>query len=157
MHDIQKKIVDLWETGKTAGEIGKLLEISRNSVMGHLYRLRQAGVKMRQRSEPVSKTNPPPKKPIGVQKMPRRAPAPRKLTFAEIEVIRDPTPSGKPVPLIELKSSSCRYVVSGQAPKDYLFCNEQRQEESSYCPHHHKICYVAKSSIRDLRAKAAAG
>jgi hypothetical protein len=153
MHDIQKKIHVLWEKGFPASEISKELGITRNSVMGHLYRMRQAGTKMRQKSPLPSKKAPPEKKPVGVKKMVRRLPAPKKPTLEEIKVQYDPKPTGKPVPLMALKLYSCRYVVSGAVAKDFLFCNDTQMAGSSYCQAHHYICYVPKSSIRDLRAK----
>jgi hypothetical protein len=151
MHDIQKKILKHWEQGKAASQIADELGITRNAIMGHLYRMRQAGVKMRQKSP--NKDQPAPR-PIGMKKFVRKAPAPIKPTIAEIQKQNDPTPTGKPVPLIQLKSNSCRFVVSGVMAKDFLFCNEPKWGGSSYCEKHHYICYIPKSSIREQRAKA---
>jgi hypothetical protein len=149
MHDIQVKILKHWEQGKAASQIATELGITRNAVMGHLYRMRQAGVKMRHKPN----TTPPKSRPIGQKKLVRKAPVPIKPTIAEILAQQDQTATGKPVPLMQLKSQSCRYVVSGAAAKDLLFCNEPKWGGSSYCHKHHYICYVPKSSIRELRAK----
>jgi hypothetical protein len=150
MHDIQKKILQLWETNVPSSEIAKHLGITRNAVMGHLYRMRHAGVPMRQKHPDTKKAAP---RPIGLKKLVRKAPAPVKPTIEEIQKQSDQKPTGKPVPLMQLKSASCRFVVSGVMAKDFLFCNEQQKPGSPYCAHHHAICYVPKSSIRDLRSK----
>lgn len=152
MNEIQKRIQKLWEKGYTATEVGKDLGMTRNAVMGQLYRMRMAGVKLRGAPKRKEKVAPPPK-PIGMKKAVRKAPAPIKPTVAEIKERSNPQPTGKPVPLMQLKPLSCRYIVSGWLPKEYMFCNEVQKEGSSYCLYHHYKCYVPKSSIRDLRAK----
>lgn len=43
--------------------------------------------------------------------------------------------------LCDLYDNDCRYPVNDGAP--YLFCAEARQDGSSYCPEHHRICLCA--------------
>jgi len=150
MHDIQKKILQLWETNVPSSEIAKHLGISRNAVMGHLYRMRHAGVPMRQKHPDTKKAAP---RPIGLKKLVRKAPAPVKPTIEEIYRQNNVKPDGKPVRLMDLNPQSCRYIVSGNIPKEFMFCNEVKKDGSSYCLYHHYKCYVPKSSIRDLRSK----
>lgn len=154
MNDIQKKIHALWEKGFPASEVANQVGITRNAVMGHLFRMRQAGVKMRQKT-PSTKTKkavPPPKlkKAVGIKKMPRRLPAPIKPTLEEINP-PPLIPNGSPVPMMKLARYSCRYVVSGVDAKSFLFCNAKVQDGSSYCPHHHAICYVPHSNMKPRR------
>ncbi len=154
MKDIQKQIYKLWESGYPASEIAKEVCITRNAVMGHLFRMRQAGVKMRQKppSANAKKAAPPPpsKKTVGVQKMIRRLPAPKKPTLEEINP-PPLIPNGDPVPMMKLSRYSCRYVVNHGEVKSFLFCNARVKDGSSYCPHHHAICYVPLSNTRPRR------
>lgn len=150
MHDIQKKILQLWENNVPSSEIAKHLGISRNAVMGHLYRMRHAGVPMRQKHPDTKKAA---SRPIGLKKLVRKAPAPKKPTLEEIRSETNQAVTGKPVPLMQLSHNSCRYVISGVVAKDFLFCNGPKWNGSPYCHYHHSLCYVPKSSIRDLRAK----
>lgn len=41
--------------------------------------------------------------------------------------------------LFELEDNDCRYPY-GNGP--YLFCGDPKQEQSSYCSHHHSVCWV---------------
>ena len=154
MKEVQQKIYDLWETGISAREVAEQIGISRNAVMGHLFRMRQSGIQMRQKENTVTKrpkiTPPPPKRVIGVQKMPRKMPAPRKPTLEEISP-PPLAPNGDPVPMIKLSRYSCRYVVNQGEVKSFLFCNAKVKDGSSYCPHHHAICYVPLSNTRPRR------
>lgn len=152
MNEIQKRIQKLWEKGWTSTEIGNDLGMTRNAVMGQLYRMRMAGAKLRGKPSTKEKVVPLPK-PIGMKKFIRRAPAPKKLTQEEIVALTNPKPNGKPVKLVDLNPLSCRYIVSGYLPKEYMFCNEVKKEDSSYCLYHHYKCYVPKSSIREQRAR----
>lgn len=153
MKDIQKQIYKLWESGYPASEIAKEVCITRNAVMGHLFRMRQAGVKMRQKPPSANAKKaapPPPKRTVGVKKMPRRLPAPIKPTLEEINP-PPLIPNGDPVPMMKLARFSCRYVVSGVDAKSFLFCNAKARDNSSYCPHHHAICYVPFSNAKPRR------
>jgi hypothetical protein len=50
--------------------------------------------------------------------------------------------------LLDLDDNDCRYVF-GDGP--FLFCGDPKQDKSSYCPHHHAICWT---SARQPVAKA---
>ena len=59
-------------------------------------------------------------------------------------------PVALPVPLLELRRASCRYIVEGEG--EYaLFCNADRDEGSPYCCFHHARC----SYKPDKRLRAA--
>lgn len=45
-----------------------------------------------------------------------------------------------PKTLIELTSTSCRYIV---AESPYLYCDDTAKKGSAFCRQHHALCYVA--------------
>lgn len=46
------KLVEMWNSGLTATEIGKELGVTKNAIIGRVNRLREKGVGLRTRSEP---------------------------------------------------------------------------------------------------------
>jgi len=46
--------------------------------------------------------------------------------------------------LLELEGGDCRYPFGDSAP--YLFCGDLAQDKSSYCPRHHRMCWVVPIS-----------
>lgn len=51
----------------------------------------------------------------------------------------------KNIPFIELEPHHCRFSF-GKGP--YLFCGNDKQDNSSYCPGHHAICCVEAAPYR---------
>lgn len=70
----------------------------------------------------------------------------RRLAFARLEAVALHEPkevdlSG--VPLLKLKPNACRYETSGSHIRsNFRFCGEPVKEGSSFCAHHHRICYT---------------
>ena len=140
LSDENRKILELWDAGQSATEIGKQFNITRNSVMGRVYRARQAGVKMAgyKKIRTVVKEAP-------VRKVKNR----RIIMKARREnkplpvPPPPPTPSKnkkiKPVSLLDLKSWSCRYMVNEDKTKPF-FCGAPK-EYISYCKVHADLCY----------------
>jgi hypothetical protein len=50
--------------------------------------------------------------------------------------------------LINLKSDSCRFIVSGDERPTW-YCGETAKDGSSYCPEHHAVCYQPIKSRHD--------
>ena len=51
-----------------------------------------------------------------------------------------PAAKGEPIRFDQLTPRSCRFVVEGDKPADYLFCG-QRKTVRSYCQEHAAKCY----------------
>jgi hypothetical protein len=136
-----KNILELWDTGQSATAIGKQFNITRNSVMGRVYRARQAGVKMA-RYKPIRTI---------VNKAPVRKVKNRRIIMKAKKENKPlpvppppPTPSKnkkiKPVNFLDLKPWSCRYIVNEDKTNPF-FCGAPK-EIRSYCKVHADLCYI---------------
>lgn len=155
----EEELLKLWEEGLTGKEIGEKLGVTRNAVMGKLHRLREqrvitykniatrtaavrhsVRVKERAKKEPPKASEPVEEKPI--------LEAVEDLLPMILEELRPKDEDRKPVTFFNLNSSSCRYVVSGNLAKDFLFCNEVKRINGPYCDTHHARCNVSNIVIR---------
>lgn len=56
-----------------------------------------------------------------------------------------------PVRLLDAKSTQCRFIAD-EPTRDAMVCGRSVQAGSSYCPEHHRRCYVnAPAPRRTLR------
>jgi hypothetical protein len=47
------------------------------------------------------------------------------------------------------EESGCAYVVEG--PEGRRMCGDPRQPSSSYCQHHHSLCYIVCGSTAEIK------
>jgi hypothetical protein len=154
--DLQAKVLCLWNEGKTGGDIGQQVHLSRSAVLGLLARLRKRGydvdphglhrvkgpgrpkkdafkkrvVSLKAAAKAVveeSKNETPPKK--------RRGP---RIPHLALPVLRPRVPetqasSGRWVDFFEVRPDGCKFPAGGGP---YAFCNATRQPNSSYCAEH---------------------
>jgi len=126
------RIKELWEMGYTSARISAEVGLTRNSVIGALYRLRK--------NDGVMKKRPPGPKPvkekiIKVKKEKKvKAPIKKKLEKPVEQVDVSTT-------LLNLRFDSCRFIVEQGDPYQTRYCNKEISR-SSYCEEHYKICYV---------------
>lgn len=147
-------IIKMWKERATGSEIGAALGRSRNSIMGKLNRLRAKGVitllpEGEARFKPKNKEqSPPPVVKKKVPSMPKMPPLKTKADLGEPKPLESlftapPVKEEKrqPIKFSALKPRSCRYVVSGKWPEDFLFCGKTKTQ-AAYCDEHAKISYV---------------
>lgn len=139
MDEETQEIVRLWNTNMSASQIAKRLGVTKNSVIGKISRLRAKGVYLRVREEsskPTKKPNP---------LLPDRA---IKLSSVSVGGHVHHTPvlaiGTQFVGILDLKPSSCRYVVSDDAA-DGVYCGATRTHKA-YCAAHAALCYVKEKS-----------
>lgn len=153
-------MIALWELNKTTREIAEELGVTKNSVCGALKRLRDKGVALERRpgghilpkekTQEIAKL----KKVASLKKRakakaeaapPKREP---EQPFLPLFVIKPPEPKVPPkvgkLKFMDLRRTSCRYVVSGDRPENFLFCGDPK-ERGSYCAEHAALCYVPLS------------
>jgi hypothetical protein len=118
------EILRLWNLGYSSSKIAAEIGLSRNSVIGAVHRMRQAGVEIIKKEKVKSKKVAKPK-----------APKPPK---------KDPF-YNNPVDILGLRRSSCRFIVEEGSPEATKYCN-QKAWKASYCQDHYKICYY-KSAV----------
>lgn len=144
LNDYEAKLVKLWNEGKSAGEIAKELHVTRNTIMGKIWRLRNKGVGI----EKHERTNT-----RGKDKKPRvrRSPAPlldlifkRQKEEKIGEVIKHEEPfitNSLNIRFKDLRNHSCRYVINDGRPENFIFCGAPK-ERGAYCEAHASICYT---------------
>jgi len=142
-----KQIIELWEAGYTGQQIGKELSMTRNAVMGRIYRLRRMSQMdyghKKKLDRPEIKEVVKPAKKLELPNAP-----PRKISQVLVlpaSMVRrgliKPARKGPGYTLMELKSGMCKYSISGDHVSEYLFCGA-RVKQGAYCDHHHSICYM---------------
>lgn len=173
-------LVRLWNDGLSARQIANQFQVSRNAVIGRIYRMRLRGVVLRRaspalrlangngRPRPSGKNN----NPAGRNGQPRprliiagggaviekpEGHAPRALSKARAF---DPIPGSEPVPWLERASGQCCWPVGGEG-SETLSCGLSCGE-ATYCDAHLKLRGYpdrpkasAKDLIRALRRYAA--
>lgn len=162
-----KKIIDMWKRNFTSTEISQTLYITRSAVMGRITRLRKAGVDLPARPTWAKPKEQKPKVERRAKPKIEEVEIPSCLSLLpplisllepkQIETILDSVfPKDKKfASFFELRSNSCRFIVDGDLPKNYLFCNEET-DGTSYCEKHHKIVYVPSTPrSRGEKSKAA--
>lgn len=116
----------LWAKGNSASEIALVLQVTRNTVIGKVQRLklpkRLTTNQRRPRAVNFSIAN--------VKEL-----AEKKSKFVFEEMCK-----GAPEPLMvaleDLSDRSCRWPIGDPRRDDFGFCGHPQEEGSSYCPHH---------------------
>ncbi|MCF6120864.1 MAG: hypothetical protein E5X35_07430 [Mesorhizobium sp.] len=54
----------------------------------------------------------------------------------------DPIPGTTPISLLDLNSTTCRWMVNGVHGRDDLFCGQPKEIEHSYCACHRAIAHL---------------
>jgi GcrA cell cycle regulator len=125
------RIAELWAQQLSTAEIGRELELPKNSVCRLARNARLRGdprfpERRFERSEPKPRQ-------IGKSKAP---PAP-----VLVPLIAPSPPKRGPFRVFELEPHHCRYpVFSGQTRGDHRFCGEPRRHNSAYCDKHDALC-----------------
>jgi hypothetical protein len=139
-------IIKLWESGYSGSQIAAELGVTRNTVMGKVYRLRRRALMSyghtEMKSRPDIKVALPREKPKQA-KIPQKAATPYVKRNAwtprpDPSVVK---PSAGGLTFWELKPGMCRYSTSGDSLATYRFCSEPAVK-MSYCTHHYGICFV---------------
>ena len=117
----------LWETGKSASEIGKILGVSKNSVVGKAHRLQLRG-----RPSPIRRISLPK---VKVKARPEPAPS-RPVIVAQ--------PAPLPRPRRAGKGPKCLWPIGDPGEPDFHFCEGQAVPGKPYCAEHCARAYITK-------------
>ena len=167
---LSEQVAALWAQDKTSTEIAAALNISRNSVMGFVHRLRRAGlIQIREKDKDAVRKAPDGRKRASRKKVAKpkpkverkpgpargQKPAKTRLPPKPVEILPWTPPSGTKT-VLTLRLMDCRYIVAG-AGLDAVYCG-QPKERGSYCAEHGARCYIApkpgRRRERPLRRQA---
>ena len=139
-----EKIVDLWNTGLTATEIGKRFKISRNAVMGVIHRVRGKGEDVQKRVIPKIIVKPPTRGgPLMVRKIMAKIKTKRKKEDTQqmpLPFFAPASPASGNCSIMELTLFTCRYVIGDTMGINTVYCGDI-VDGRSYCTAHKKLCY----------------
>lgn len=131
----------LWDKGLTTGEIGKVLGVSKNAVVGKAHRLglngRPSPIR-RGEDETVAtteKTDTTKKKKNASVKAPIAKKAPEKEK-EKLFTVND------------LTSTSCRWPIGDPKDENFHFCGKETLPDKPYCAEHAAIAYVSAKTLR---------
>ena len=119
----------LWDTGKSASEIGKILGVSKNSVVGKAHRL-----KLTARPSPIRRGSTP---------KPRRKMIPVQIKSpVEVAPAREPV-----VPRRQHsgKGPKCLWPIGDPGDPDFHFCEDPAAPGKPYCATHCERAYITKT------------
>lgn len=170
----------LWHEGKSATvvaqEMSKMfgLKITRNAIIGKIHRLVHAGVMLargdsrpREAKDHTSR----PRRPKVQDQVTAPAPVARSTATAPVarptapikfsaarSVIREnvipfPTKEQKTGPALLEDVRGCLYSIRVNAKNQHVFCNDEKQDGSAYCPDHHAMCYLQTAPVKIRKAK----
>lgn len=143
------RVLGLWKSGATSGDIAAIVKLSRSSVMGILFRARKRGlVEMRKVETGEKKPRTKPKRErVKRLRLPSVFAAP--LVTDNHETSQIVTEPCDPVHFLDAHYGQCRWIV-GRAPDNLVnFCGQPTKEGLSYCVAHHKIVYVPLSKMKN--------
>lgn len=157
-----EELKKMWHEGLTTGEIGKRLNVSKNSIVGKVHRLGLSGrpspIKKKDEVQPAQpaekktaapkapKPEPKVKEPVVKTPVAKAAEAPAKETAPII-----PAPKAKPeaphhahhkLSLTELDNHTCRWPIGDPKDENFHFCGKKVHIGQTYCDEHSAIAYV---------------
>jgi len=133
----------LWEAGRSASEIGRLLGVSKNSVVGKAHRM-----KLKARPSPIKRGSTPQVRRVAVAPMPK--PVVRVETVAKQvqERIAAPAPVQRPTRAAHRGSGqgpSCLWPIGDPGDQDFHFCGEPAVAGKPYCDEHCARAYIVRN------------
>ena len=123
-------LTKLWAEGLSAAEIGKKLDITKNSVVGKVHRL---GLPKRQ--SPIKRASTTEAKPAAAPKKKAKPEEPKLITLAT------------------LKGSMCAWPEGEPGTPEFQFCGKPSVASKPYCAEHCARAYV-KSSKGDSASRS---
>jgi hypothetical protein len=146
------KIARLWRNGYSAGAIGKLFGVTRNSIMGLVHRNKWR--------------RPPPAKPmvslmtaqtladqpwmeVEPMPLPEGLPDLKEFQTPRRQPPRRPDPPRDGITTLELRPDTCRWPVSGTGAS-MLYCG-QPVENAVYCPEHQARAIAPQRNVMRIR------
>ncbi|MGF1628778.1 MAG: GcrA family cell cycle regulator [Kiloniellaceae bacterium] len=137
------ELMRLWEAGRSASEIGRLLGVSKNSVVGKAHRM-----KLKARPSPIKRGSTPHVRRVAIATIPKpvaqAATAPKP---AETRVSAA-APAPRPVRAVARangKGPSCLWPIGDPGDQDFHFCGAPAVAGKPYCDEHCARAYIVRN------------
>ena len=152
----------MWKEGLTTGEIGRRLNVSKNSIVGKVHRLGLSGrpspiKKKNDDSEPAAPKATPIKETKPKSETPKvEAPKPVAPVYKPLKEEKtsfepkfmpklSPKENSQPkqnISLTELDNHTCRWPLGDPKDENFRFCGKKVRIGQTYCDEHSAIAYV---------------
>lgn len=134
-------LIGLWQQNLSAGQIARLLNITRDAVCGKIDRLKRGGMIFDHRAPPRPKKAKRERKPA---KAKPKAPVvePRKPIPQIAIECNGTTFDSQPCSILELDETRCRWPIGDPRDAAFCFCGATTEPGYIYCAHHTIIAYV---------------
>lgn len=147
----------MWKEGLTTGEIGKRLNVSKNSIVGKVHRLGLSGrpspIKKKEDAQTEPKAKETPAKQIKEPAKEAPKPAVKKETEPQVKspapapkaVVEPRHKAGHNISLTDLDNHTCRWPIGDPKDDNFHFCGKKVRIGQTYCEEHAAVAYVKPS------------
>jgi GcrA cell cycle regulator len=140
------ELTKLWNEGLSTAEIGKLLGISKNAVVGKAHRLRLAARPSpirRMAVRPATPRVPRAARSTALPVLPQAATMAAPAKPAAVAPAPQPAPRQRvEVPAMQLSNQRCMWPVGHPGDGDFHFCGDRALVGKPYCAAHCAVAYV---------------
>ncbi len=137
------ELMRLWEAGRSASEIGRLLGVSKNSVVGKAHRM-----KLKARPSPIKRGGASQARRPAVAAVAKPAaqpqPAPKRVEQRPIAAAPVQRPA-KTVARANGKGPNCLWPIGDPGDQDFHFCGEPAVPGKPYCDEHCARAYIVRN------------
>lgn len=158
------ELVNLLKAGYTYRQISKVLNISKNALIGRVHRIKAeypAGKKWNAERNKKQKTA------NRKNSRPKQAPLPEKDIEGFLELLRtrrhvpvdwSHEPPSLKVTFADLEDGQCRYIHGDPKHAGHHFCGHPQHKLGPYCQFHASVCFTAvpKRKVKNARVLAEA-
>jgi GcrA cell cycle regulator len=133
----------LWEAGRSASEIGRLLGVSKNSVVGKAHRM-----KLQARPSPIKRGSAPQVRRVAVAAIPKpaaQAPAAPRPPVARVAAPAPAPRPARPVARANGKGPNCLWPIGDPGDQDFHFCGAPAVPGKPYCDEHCARAYIVRN------------
>jgi len=140
------ELTRLWNDGLSTAEIGKMLGISKNAVVGKAHRLRLASRPSPIRRMAIRPSAPRVPREARLSSMPAlpqtAAMSPMKASVVSAAAAQPQVRARVEVPALQLSNQRCMWPVGHPGDGDFHFCGERALVGKPYCATHCSVAYV---------------
>jgi len=138
------ELMRLWEAGRSASEIGRLLGVSKNSVVGKAHRM-----KLKARPSPIKRGSTPQVRRVAMAPMPKPVVRVEPVAKQVQERIAAPAPVQRPARAVHRSAGkggpSCLWPIGDPGDQDFHFCGEPAVAGKPYCDEHCARAYIVRN------------